>query len=631
MGTTMTGRVRAPELESSLGWLNTDRPLLFSGELRGQVVVLDFWTYCCINCIHVLPDLAFLEGKYAREPVTFIGVHSAKFSNEASRETIRAAILRYEIRHPVVIDEGMKLWRSFAVRSWPTIVVVDPQGYVVGVAAGEGNRERIDEMIGQALQQARATGTAAQGPLTVRREASVRAASGLAFPGKVYADRTQGRLFVADSNHNRIVVAEWPDAAGRARVVKIVGNGSIGRDDGPAEQARFHHPQGMVPGHGKLYVADTENHLIRSIDLQTYEVRTVAGTGLMDNDRAGGGMGTQQGLNSPWDLAMEGSTLYVAMAGVHQIWRIDLPVGFARALAGSGRENLVDGPTEMSALAQPSGICLLDGTIYVADSEVSAIRGIDLASEQVFTVIGEGLFSFGDVDGAYPAAQLQHPLGVAGYRKMLLVADTYNHKIKRVDPAARTSTTLFGTGKAGAAAEDSSPAFFEPGGLCVSGDELFVADTNNHRVVRVNLVTGLWHEIALEGLLPAGLETAPSEFLRTKPIAFSPGSDVELVLDVELPAGAHLNPEAPWSVRVASAGRTLVQKTGKSESWPLRIAVPASSVEVDKPWEIRAAFAYCSDGDAGICVPAEIAWLADVVRGGSGSNTVRLGARVTAD
>lgn len=620
----MTGSVRAPELESSLGWLNTDRPLLFSGELRGQVVVLDFWTYCCINCIHVLPDLAYLEEKYAREPVTFVGVHSAKFSNEASRETIRAAILRYEIRHPVVIDEGMKLWRSFAVRSWPTIMVVDPRGYIVGVAAGEGNRERIDDMIGQSLQQARATGTAAAEPLTVRREANVRAASGLAFPGKVFADRSLGRLFVADSNHNRIVIAEWPDAEGRARVVKVVGCGTVGREDGPAERARFHHPQGLVSGHGKLYVADTENHLIRAIDLQSYQVTTVAGTGRMDNDRAGGGMGTQQGLNSPWDLALEGSTLYVAMAGVHQIWRIDLPVGFSRALAGSGRENIVDGPTETAALAQPSGICLLDGAIFFADSEVSAIRGIDLASERVFTVIGEGLFSFGDVDGAFPAAKLQHPLGVAAHRKMLLVADTYNHKIKRVDPAARTSTTLFGTGKAGAAADDGSPVFFEPGGLSVADDELFVADTNNHRVVRVNLVTGAWHEIALEGLSPPLEESRAEELLRAGPIALSPESDVEFVLEVRLPHGAHLNPEAPWSVRVTSDGRTLVQKTGKSGEWPLRFEVPAPAIEAGKPWEIRASFAYCHKGDAGVCIPVEIAWQADVERGGRGKNHIRL-------
>ncbi len=242
----MAGRVRAPELNTSLGWLNTDRPLQFGGELRGQVVVLDFWTYCCINCIHILPDLAYLEEKYAEDPVTFIGVHSAKFENEASRETIRAAILRYNIQHPVVIDERMALWRSYAVRSWPTVIVVDPEGSIVGSAAGEGNRDVIDGMIDQALQQARATGAAANSPLTLRREDAVRAASGLAFPGKVLADLATKRLFVADSNHNRVVVAEWPDAQGRAKVVQVVGCGAVGREDAPPQRARFNHPQGLA-------------------------------------------------------------------------------------------------------------------------------------------------------------------------------------------------------------------------------------------------------------------------------------------------------------------------------------------------------------------------------------------------
>jgi thiol-disulfide isomerase/thioredoxin len=283
----MAGDVRAPELETPLGWLNTDRPLRFSGELKGQVVVLDFWTYCCINCIHILPDLSFLEHKYTDGPVTFIGVHSAKFSNEASRETIRQAILRYEIHHPVVIDDGMKNWRAYAARSWPTVVVVDPRGYVIGNVAGEGHRETLDQMIGQALAQAKANGTLADAPLTLRREANVRATSGLAFPGKVFADAESGRLYVADSNHNRVLIAEPPAETGSARVVRVIGSGRIGQDDGPAEQATFNHPQGLAVAHGRLYLADTENHLIREIDLDSFEVRTVVGTGEMCNDRAG--------------------------------------------------------------------------------------------------------------------------------------------------------------------------------------------------------------------------------------------------------------------------------------------------------------------------------------------------------
>jgi len=231
----MAGEVRAPELDAGLAWLNTDRPLLIREGLRGQVVVLDFWTYCCINCIHILPDLKFLEEKYADRPVTFIGVHSAKFSNEASADTIRQAILRYEMAHPVVVDDDMKIWRSYAVRSWPTVVVIDPRGYVVGSFAGEGNRQWLDERISETLEQGRRDGTLADGPLDNKREARPETVSGLYYPGKVFADAATQRLYVADSNHNRIVISTLPAANGHCEVVGVVGSGAIGRDDGPAD------------------------------------------------------------------------------------------------------------------------------------------------------------------------------------------------------------------------------------------------------------------------------------------------------------------------------------------------------------------------------------------------------------
>lgn len=614
--------VHAPRLDAGLGWLNTDRPLRFEQELKGQVVVLDFWTYCCINCMHILPDLAFLEHKYATEPVTFIGVHSAKFSNETHRETIRAAILRYEIQHPVVIDDQMKIWRAYAVRSWPTVVVIDPGGHLVGVAAGEGNRAVMDGLIGQALAQGRGLGTLAPGPLNLPREGNVRAASGLSFPGKVVADAALKRFFVADSNHNRVVIAERPDEAGRAQVIRVVGSGAIGTADGPAESATFNHPQGLVAALGNLYVCDTENHLIRKIDLETFGVETVVGTGIMENDRAGGGMGRTQGLNSPWDVAVEGSTLYVAMAGTHQVWRIDLPAGFARAFAGTGRENLVDGPTETSAFAQCSGICAMGGKLFVADSEVSAIRGIDMASEAVFTVLGEGLFSFGDVDGVAPHAKLQHPLGVAAWGRMLVVADTYNHKIKVVDPAARSARTLFGTGKPGASTEEGQPAFFEPGGLSVSGEEVFVADTNNHRVVRVNLTTGAWCEVLLDGLqAPSTKDTDRTVALPAGAVSVADGREVEMLVDVRLPSGAKLNNEAPWSIRVTSNGTTLAQRTGRSSAFPLSIRVPMERVS-GGVWRVSASVVYCLS-DGGLCVPKSVEW--DVpVRGGGTSSKITL-------
>jgi thiol-disulfide isomerase/thioredoxin len=628
----MNASPRAPELNPAFSWLNTDRPLTFARELKGHVVLLDFWTYCCINCMHVLPDLAYLEEKYAAEPFIVIGVHSAKFANEGSRQTIRAAISRYEIRHPVVVDQEMAIWGEYTVRSWPTMVLVGADRRVVGAIAGEGNREALDVAIAKALADAKAAGIAADGPLRFAREQSVRAASGLSFPGKVLADPEGGRLFIADTNHNRIVVASLPDAAGRSKLLRTVGAGTVGRADGPAERATFHHPQGLALMHETLLVADTENHLIRAVDTKTWDVTTVAGTGEQSHDRAGGKRGAAQGLNSPWDLAVEGSTCYIAMAGPHQIWRLDLPMGPCRAWVGTGRENLVDGPVESSALAQPSGLALLGNHLYFADSEVSAVRRVDLAAEQVETLIGRGLFDFGDADGDAKRAKLQHPLGVAVDGGRVLIADTYNHKIKELDPDTRTIRTLLGDGKPGTEREGAA-AFFEPGGLHAARGVLYVADTNNHRVVRVALDGLAWAEVTIEGLEAPGLGAGTG--------SAGPGGATTIVAEaavlranastgwrvqVALPAGTHVSDEAPATVRVSRAGEVLLQRTLLGATWPLAFALPAQP-HGNADLHVQVSFAYCNEGQ-GVCVPASPSWTIPVRFEDQGTGEATLSAAV---
>lgn len=625
-------RVRAPEFPEGLEWLNAGRPLTMA-ELRGKVVLLDFWTFCCINCMHVLPDLAYLEEKYADEPFVVIGVHSAKFTNEGQRQTVRAAINRYEIAHPVVIDEDMALWGEYAVRSWPTLVLVGADGRVSGVAAGEGNRDALDAAIARALEEGRQKGILAQGPLRLVREQSVRAASGLAFPGKLLADRAGRRLFIADSNHNRIVVATLPDAEGRASLVRAVGGGRAGRADGPAAAAQFNHPQGMALSGATLYVADTENHLIREIDLDAWTVRTIAGTGKQDHDRAGGKRGTAQGLNSPWDLAIEGSTLYIAMAGPHQLWRLDMPMNFCRAFVGSGRENIADGPAEAAALAQPSGLAHSGNYLYFADSEVSAVRRVNLADERVETLVGKGLFDFGDVDGPFDRARFQHCLGVAVGGAGLLVADTYNHKVKELDLERREARTLVGDGKPGTE-RDGALALFEPGGLHAAGGVLYIADTNNHRVVLVSLADQAWREVRIEGLAaPEGrgagahgarVDAAPGR--RVDGARLRAGAATEWRVAVTLPDGAHVSDEAPASVQVARGAEVVLQRTMLGAAWPLAFVLPAQP-EGAADLHVQVSFAYCHEGQ-GVCVPANPAWVVPVTFERDGLASTELTASV---
>src|ERR671919_361227 len=382
-------RVRAPEITGGQGWLNTDKPLSLAA-LKGKVVLLDFWTYGCINCIHIIPDLKKLEAKYANQLVV-IGVHSAKFQNEKETENIRRIILRYEIEHPVYNDSEYAVWQSYGIRAWPTQVLIDPAGYIVGGVSGEGNYDVIDQTIAKVAQEFRRKGELNEEPLELVLERAKVGDLPLAFPGKILADAKTDRLFIADSNHNRIVVTKLDGA-----LIDTIGTGDAGAADGLFDKATFNRPQGLALSGDTLYVADTENHLIRRIDLKSRTVETIAGTGQQSREYFKTGPARSVALSSPWDLQLAGRVLYVAMAGPHQIWQLDLDKNEVSTFAGSGREARLDGPLLESGFAQPSGMAILGQTLYIADSESNIIRGIDLTSGQVKTLVGGDLFEFGD-------------------------------------------------------------------------------------------------------------------------------------------------------------------------------------------------------------------------------------------
>jgi thiol-disulfide isomerase/thioredoxin len=313
--------MKAPELEGGTAWLNTGKPLTLK-DLKGKVVLLDFWTLCCINCIHIMPDLARLEKKYANELVV-IGVHSAKFDNEKNSESIRKAILRYDLRHPVVNDADQKIWSAYDCSSWPTLILIDPEGNLLGQTSGEGKYDLLDKVIGKVVDEHRKKKTLNETPMrfdTARFRDKVE--SPLYFPGKVLADAKADRLYIADSTNHRIVVTDL-----KGNKIAVAGTGTPGRKDGPFATAQFDDPQGMAVNGSVLYVADRKNHCIRELDLRTQMVRTIAGTGEQDRDRAEGGPALERGLNSPWDLYLDGDRLFIAMAGHHQIW----PSGCATA------------------------------------------------------------------------------------------------------------------------------------------------------------------------------------------------------------------------------------------------------------------------------------------------------------
>ncbi len=508
----MLPRVRAPELPQDRAWLNTDHPLSLK-DLKGRVVILDFWTYCCINCLHVLPELKYLENKY-KDSLTVIGIHSAKFDNEKEAENIRQAVLRYDVEHPVFVDSNFDVWQQYAVRAWPTLVVIDPEGYVIGHVSGEGNRDVLDQLINQLIDEHQQKGTTNFQELSLTLEKQRRPlATPLAFPGKVLADEVgvsgaapkEPCLFIADSGHHRIVVSTLA-----GEVQYVIGTGKQGLTDGSFSEAQFFAPQGMAwdSENQILYVADTENHALRQIDFNTQLVKTIAGTGEQSHHiRPHSGAGLETALNSPWDLVKVGVSeaspedfrLLIAMAGSHQIWEMHLETARVSTYAGTGAEACYDGSLTEAAFAQPSGITTDGRELYVADSEVSSIRAVGLGDNlSVRTVCGSGeLFGFGDVDGEGFDVRLQHCLGVEYTQDYLWVADTYNHKIKRVNPRTGSCQTMLGDGKSGHQDGQGGEArFSEPSGVStlVKPEEgiashLYIADTNNHAIRRVDLST----------------------------------------------------------------------------------------------------------------------------------------------
>jgi thiol-disulfide isomerase/thioredoxin len=546
------GKVNAPDFPEGMEWLNTDRPISLR-ELRGKIVLLDFWTYCCINCMHVIPDLKKLEHKYPNELVV-IGVHSAKFTNERDTDNIRQAILRYEIEHPVVNDKDMVVWQAYTVRGWPSLYLIDPAGKIIGYTSGEGIYEPFDKLIAKVIETFDAKKLIDRRPLSLKLERNRVPASMLAFPGKLLADEKSKQLFIADSNHNRIVVLSLEDNS----VKEVIGTGEIGLADGGFESASFNHPQGMAFDGNTLFVADTENHSLRAVDFGKRTVMTIAGTGQQSREHLTfGGQGKQSALNSPWDLALHNGMLYIAMAGPHQLWRMNPKTGGIAPYAGTGREARIDGPLAEAALAQPSGITTDGKKLYFADSEVSSIRSADLdPSGNVDTIVGEDLFEFGDKDGRGEQVRLQHPLGVTYHDGWLYVADTYNNKIKRVSPKEQTSTTFAGTG-AGGFGDGERATFDEPAGVSVALGKLYVADTNNHAIRIVDLKTKRTETLQIKGLdklrLRATSKRFAGETIELPAQTVEPG-DATLTLNLELPRGYKLNALAPSAVVVASVG-----------------------------------------------------------------------------
>lgn len=615
---SLAGTIDAPAFPVGLDWINTSEPISLN-DLKGKIVVLDFWTYGCINCIHVIPDLKRLEEEHADELVV-IGVHSAKFTNEGVTENLVDIVLRYGLTHPVVNDADFQIWNQWGANAWPTAAVIDPAGRVVGVRSGEGVYDALKPIIDSLITEFDQAGTMDRTPFVTALEATTAPSRPLNYPGKVLA--ADGRLWVSDTGHHRVL--EIDPRTGD--VLASWGSGSRGSNDGSATESSFNNPQGLAlnPETGDLYVADVGSHAVRAINLETGVVSTVAGNGGPGWPPTAGPLG-EISLRSPWDVLYSDGFIYVANAGTHQIWALDLGRGSGRPLIGSAREGTANGDFAVAELAQPSGLALSErGELFFADSESSSIRVGLLLSATTHLVVGadQSLFQFGDVDGFGNEARLQHPLGLALNEGILYVADTYNSKIKRFNVEDGGITSWLGDGPGWA--DGLEARFNEPGGLSFDDGKLYVADTNNHTIRVVDPLTGETSTLVLKGVEKFD---PPSKYIgeivTVAPTEAAAGPAM-LVLNFQLPGGYKVNDDAPSSLSV-SGGRVVLElasgSAGDLTGTNLPATVAVELAEGSSTVSVDINLVYCAEDTQSLCLIDRVRYEIPLTVGPQGEST----------
>ena len=486
---TYAGSEPAAAFPTAVTWMNTGGRALSLEDLRGKVVLLDFWSYGCIGCFHVVQDLKRLEEKYG-SALAIIGVHAGRHARERETPAIRNILARYELDFPVVNDRDLAFRDAYRAETLPTLVFIDPDGRFVGSVVGDGHFDLLDAVVGGLIDEFEKAGGIDRTPLPREPERPPPVDSPLRFPGDVLADETGGRLFIADSNNHRIVVADLD-----GRILKVIGGQSAGSEDGDFASAEFRYPQGLtLADPNTLYVADARNNTIRRVDLAAERVQTVAGTRTRVLQVENAGAAGSTGLNSPWDVLWHDGLLYIAMAGQHQLWILDPRERQLRAFAGTRRAELLDGPLLEAGLNQPSSLATDGVRLFVADAEADAIRVMAFdPGSSISTLVGPPPLRADGVRARDPA--IEHPLGVAWLGDRVVVADTYNHRIRILDPSTGKMRTLV--------SEDAG--LDEPAGVSVAAGRIYVADTNNHRIVSVDPESGAVTPVRLRYAAPGDI------------------------------------------------------------------------------------------------------------------------------
>lgn len=650
-----------------LEWRNSGRPLQVQ-DLRGRITILDFWTYGCVNCLHMIPVLQELDKRYG-DALALVGVHSAKFRNEGARENLEKTLARYEITHPVVNDAELRVWRHYGARAWPTFLFIDPRGGVIGRQVGEIPAETLEDYLESVIRywDTRYPGSIARTPPAWRdvggaaagapRTGAPGAAAGtpregergpgsarqperlFRFPEGVAVADDGTRLFISDSGNNRIVELDLDSR----RVTRIIGSGEAGLEDGPFATARFHRPRGLAYREETLFVADSGNFALRAVNLAAGSVTTLAGTG--EQGRGAPPPGTRfpaprdYEMSSPWDVAIAGDgRLFLAVTGLHQVWDYDPGTGSFGPLIGTGHEAAISGvPLAEAALAQPSALAIAGDRLFIADAESSTVRSADLSRDHLAVIAGttaNDLFDFGDADGGPGESRLQHPLGIARGGDLVYISDSYNHRIRTVDPTTREVRSLAGSAPAPAwgfrDGDVESARFHEPRGIAFHNQTLYVADTNNHALRVIDLEAQEVSTLELrnpeelrqdpEGVLLLGGNEARSPRIPVETQRLRPG-EVTLQLSYTLPAGYALNPNVASTYRLGEAGSTAELR---GELTGLQQEIRFSAGAGEKEFQLGVTLYYCEKEDPSVCFVDDVLFeLPAVVTDGAATRRMR--------
>ena len=460
----------APELNESLHWLNSDAQTI-AGQ-RGRILALVFWNASSVYSQNLIDELTRIKAKHPLG-LAVLGIHLPKFDNEVDDRVVMKAVNRQRIAFPVANDRGWVTWQHFGISRWPSVALIDGEGVVCEIIAGDDQIELLEKMIGELINKSATSHSIMEHAF---RAKNAEEQTALSFPSGIAV--TDSHLYISDTLHNRIL-----ECTHQGRILREFGNGHPDLNDGPANEAAFNAPRGLCLVRETLYVADTGNHALRRIHLISGDVATVLGTGKAGQPREGVSKhSSENSLNMPWGLSGSNDKLYIAMAGCNQIWEYELGNARLRFIAGTGDLGIADGPGRNALFAQPADVALVQQSLYVVDSATSAVRAIQLQQNTVQTLVGQGLYEFGDQDGERRDARLQFPQAIAldPNSPVLWIADTYNGSLRKLR-----------LGGGGMSTQQLPQSLNEPAALAVGAGALWIADAGAHEILRYDFASEL--------------------------------------------------------------------------------------------------------------------------------------------